>query len=143
VGDRRRLADSSAFANAADGPAQNKETENFVLVHYNAALADKAAEAAEFARSDIMAKLSLTPQWKGKIKIIIYRTQASTRRARRSRVDGRLLQIFDRRRAHHRRADSHLADLAAPAEIGAAARNHAHDRELQHDRSERDAALPA
>ena len=70
------LADSSAFASAADGPAQIKETENFQLVHFNAALADKAAEAAEFSRADIMAKLGLTPQWKGKVKIILYRTQA-------------------------------------------------------------------
>ncbi len=70
------LADSSAFASAAEGPAQIKETENFQIVHFNAALADKAAEAAEFSRSDIMAKLGLNPGSKIKIKIILYRTQS-------------------------------------------------------------------
>ncbi len=70
------LADSAMFATSADGPAQTRETENFIVVHYNAELAEKAGEAAEFARADIMAKMGLSPQWKGKIKIVIYRTQA-------------------------------------------------------------------
>ena len=70
------LADSSAYASATDGPAQIKETENFQVVHFNQAVADKAGEAAEFARTDIMAKLGLSPQWKGKIKIILHRSQA-------------------------------------------------------------------
>lgn len=70
------LADSSAFASAADGPAQIKETDNFQIVHFNAALAEKAAEAAEFSRSDIMSKMGLVPQTKTKIKIILYRTQS-------------------------------------------------------------------
>ncbi|HLX62178.1 MAG TPA: hypothetical protein VKX17_12930 [Planctomycetota bacterium] len=70
------LADSSAFAAAADGPAETKETENFLIVHHNAALAEKVADAAEFCRADIMAKMGLSPQWRGKVKIILHRTQA-------------------------------------------------------------------
>ena len=70
------LADSSAYASTTEGPAEIKETENFQIVHFNAALAEKVAEAAEFSRRDIMAKLGLSPQWSGKVKIVIHRTQA-------------------------------------------------------------------
>ena len=70
------LADGAAFAQSAEGPAQIRETENFKIVHFNAALAEKVAEAAEFSRAEIAARLGLTPQWKGKISIVIHRTQA-------------------------------------------------------------------
>jgi tetratricopeptide (TPR) repeat protein len=70
------LADSSAFANASEGPAQIKETENFRIAHHNLALAEKVADAAEFFRADIMSKLGLSPQWHGKVRIILHRTQA-------------------------------------------------------------------
>lgn len=70
------FADGSAFTTSIDGPAQTKESENFQVIHFNSALAEKVSEAAEFCRSDIAARMGLAPQWKGKIKIIIHRTQA-------------------------------------------------------------------
>jgi hypothetical protein len=70
------IPDTSAFAQSSDGAAQTLETENFTILHYNAALAQRVAEAAEAARSDILSRLGLTAPIKGKIKLVLHRTQA-------------------------------------------------------------------
>jgi tetratricopeptide (TPR) repeat protein len=67
---------TDSVAQSSDETEQIRETENFTIVHHNAALAERVAEAAEFARADIISRLGLTAPIKGKVKIVLHRTQA-------------------------------------------------------------------
>ena len=70
------MQEISGFAKTTDGPVETLESENFTILHYNGALAERVAEAAEYHRTRIMQDLGLSGAWKGKCKIYIHRTQA-------------------------------------------------------------------
>jgi tetratricopeptide (TPR) repeat protein len=65
------------FSRSNDGPASKLESENFIVFHYNEALAKQLIEAAEYHRTRIMAELNFAQVWqKEKAKVYLHRTQA-------------------------------------------------------------------
>ena len=69
------ISELTGFAAATEGPAEKLETENFIIMHYNKALADHVSETAEYHRTRILSELGFTTSWKGKVRIFIHRTQ--------------------------------------------------------------------
>lgn len=68
-------AELTGFATSSTGPAQKYETDNFIIYHYNEALAREAGIRAEADRTRILSGLGLQA-WRGKCKIYLHRTHA-------------------------------------------------------------------
>jgi tetratricopeptide (TPR) repeat protein len=79
VGNRWKIetafAEATGFAASATGPAQKLDTEHFVILHYNDALAREVASRAEAARDRVLSALKLDG-WKGQARLFIHRTKA-------------------------------------------------------------------
>jgi tetratricopeptide (TPR) repeat protein len=69
------FAELTGYAATSSGPAQKLETEHFLILHYNEALAREVASRAEAARLRIVSALDL-PGWKGQARIYLHRTRA-------------------------------------------------------------------
>lgn len=69
------FAELTGYAASTTGPAQQLDTEHFVILHYNEALAREVAARAEAARDRILATLKLAG-WKGQARLFLHRTKA-------------------------------------------------------------------
>lgn len=68
------FAELTGYAKSSDGPAKQLETENFVIHHYNDALAQEVAGRAESERLRLTMDFHLK-SWPEKAKIYLHRTQ--------------------------------------------------------------------